>query len=152
MPRILSKIPLVYLWPVLLALAIYAASGTQGLASPDLGFEFRKDKLAHFLVFGLVATALLRTPRLKNLSLRSLSIAVLITSAYGACDEFHQSFTPGRSVEFADWVADTLGAIVAVTVYARWHGYRRWLESRIPRKRKNSSAPQTIAKQASVSD
>jgi len=145
MVRILSKIPRTYLWPVLLALAIFAASSAQGLASPDLGFEFRKDKLAHFLVFGLVATAILRTPKLRNLSWRSLSIAVLITSAYGACDEFRQSFTPGRSVEFADWVADTLGAIVAVTVYARWHGYRRWLESPIPRRRKNSSASQTIA-------
>ena len=54
--------------------------------------------------------------------------AVAIASLYGFSDEFHQSFTPGRGVEFGDWVADTLGALMAVTIYARWHGLRRWLE------------------------
>jgi VanZ family protein len=128
----LSKIPRAYYWPVLLAFAIFAVSGAQRLATPDLGFQFSKDKLAHFLVFGLVATAILRTPKLKRRRCRDLCIAVLITSAYGGCDEFRQSFTPGRSVELADWLADTLGAIVAVGVYARWHGYRRILEWRVP--------------------
>lgn len=124
-----------YLWPVALALAIFAASGTQRLATPDLGFHFSKDKLAHFLVFGLLATAILRTPRLKGLALRSLISAALLASAYGAFDEFRQSLTPGRSVELADWIADTAGAIVAVTVYARWHSYRNALEIRVKAKR-----------------
>ena len=30
--------------------------------------------------------------------------------AYGATDEWHQSFVPGRSTELADWIADTAGA------------------------------------------
>jgi len=128
MQRIASKIPRAYLWPALLVFAVFVVSGAQRLATPDLGFQFSKDKLAHFLVFGLVATAILRTPKLKNLRVRSLIIAIVITSAFGALDEFRQSFTPGRSVEFADWLADTLGAVVAVSVYARWRGYRRLLE------------------------
>lgn len=33
----------------------------------------------------------------------------LAAAAYGVSDEFHQSFTPGRSVEVADAVADTAG-------------------------------------------
>jgi VanZ family protein len=125
-----------YLWPVLLVLAIFLASGSQHLATPDLGFQFSKDKIAHFLVFGLVATSILRTPKFNDLSLRSMLIAALITSAYGACDEFRQSLTPARSVEFADWLADTFGAFVAVTVYAKWHWYRRLLEWRRPIKRR----------------
>ena len=32
--------------------------------------------------------------------------------------------TPGRVVELNDWVADTLGAIVAVSVYRSWSHYR----------------------------
>jgi VanZ family protein len=126
-----------YVWPGLLALAIFAASSVQRLATPDLGIQFSKDKLAHFLVFGLIATSILRTPKLKNLSARSLIIAALLTSIYGACDEFRQSLTPGRSVEFADWLADTMGAIIAVTVYAYWSGYRKLLEWRVPKRRKN---------------
>ncbi len=55
-------------------------------------------------------------------------MAALIASLYGGFDEVRQSFTPGRSVELADWLADTLGAWVAVLVYARWHSYRRLLE------------------------
>lgn len=119
-----------YLWPLALAFGIFLASGTQRLATPDLGFQFSKDKLAHFLVFGLLATATLRTPRFNALRWRDLLAAALIASAYGACDEFRQSLTPGRSVELADWFADTLGAAVAVFVYAKWHGYRRLLEWR----------------------
>lgn len=130
----LSKIPRAYFWPILLVLAIFAASSTPRLATPDLGFQFSKDKLAHFLVFGLIATAILRTPKLRSRRCRDLCVAVLITSIYGCCDEFRQSLTPGRSVEFADWIADTLGAIVAVGVYARWHAYRRFLEWRVPTK------------------
>lgn len=123
-----------YLWPILLAFSIFLASGTPRLASPDLSMPFSKDKLAHFLVFGLLATALLRTPKLRKLRKRNLLVAALIVSLYGCLDEIRQSFTPGRSVELADWLADTIGAITAVLVYAYWHGYRRLLEWRVHRK------------------
>lgn len=125
-----------YIWPVLLAIVIFVISGSQHLATPNLGFQFSEDKIAHFIIFGLVATSILRTPKFKDLSLRSLLIAALITSAYGAFDEIRQLLTPGRSVEFADWLADTSGAFAAVTVYAKWHWYRHLLEWRMPIKRR----------------
>ena len=124
-----------YLWPVLLVIVIFVSSGSQDLAAPDLGFQFHIDKIAHILVFGLVATSILRTPEFKDLSLRSLLTAALITSMYGAFDEFRQSLTPTRSVEFTDWLADTFGAFAAVTLYAKWHWYRRLLEWHKPTKR-----------------
>ena len=126
-----------YIWPVLLAIVIFVISGSQQLARPNLGFLFSEDKIAHFLIFGLVATSILRTPKFKDLSLRSLLITALITSAYGAFDEVRQSLTPGRSVEFADWLADTFGAFAAVTAYAKWHCYRYLLEWRMPIKRRS---------------
>ncbi|MDP2232143.1 MAG: VanZ family protein [Actinomycetota bacterium] len=43
---------------------------------------------------------------------RVLAIAVLICSAYGITDEFHQSFVAGRSPDVFDWGVDTLGAAV----------------------------------------
>ena len=127
-----------YIWPVLLAIVIFVISGYQHLATPNLGFQFSEDKIAHFVIFGLVATSILRTPKFKDLSLRSLLIAALITSAYGAFDEIRQSVTPGRSVEFADWFADTCGAFAAVTAYAKWHWYRHLLEWRMPIKRRSA--------------
>jgi VanZ family protein len=56
----------------------------------------------------------------------------VVTSAFGASDEWHQSFVPGRSAEVADWVADTAGAACAAVLYVRWTWYRRQLERVLP--------------------
>eukprot|EP01035_Chromulina_nebulosa_P049365 gene49365-67042_t len=60
--------------------------------------------------------------------------SVLAASADGVSDEWHQSVVPGRSVEVADWLADTLGAAVAVGLYAGVPAYRRLLEMPLGRK------------------
>ncbi|MCX6954305.1 MAG: VanZ family protein [Verrucomicrobia bacterium] len=75
-------------------------------------------------MYGLLGTLLCRIGR----DWRAGLWAVLAASAYGVSDEFHQSFVPGRSVEVADWMADTLGAALAVSAYWGWAGYRRALE------------------------
>ncbi len=110
-----------WLWPLLLAGAIVTASGRSDVPSP--GF-YGGDKVVHFLVFGLLATLVVRN----GFAPRQAWIAVLAVSLFGATDEWHQSFTPGRAVEVADWLADTLGAAVAVTAYILWPAYRTLLE------------------------
>ena len=40
--------------------------------------------------------------------------SILFCSIYGITDEWHQSFVLGRDSDVADWLADTIGAIVAV--------------------------------------
>lgn len=117
-----------WVWPGLLATTIVIASGQSSVAGPDF-IDF--DKLAHFSIFGLLATLIARTPW----GGRAVWLAILATSLFGGTDELHQSLTPGRSVEVADWVADTLGAIVAVTVYWHWGWYRRWMERPLWQKR-----------------
>jgi VanZ family protein len=42
-------------------------------------------------------------------------LVIAIVSLYGISDEFHQSFVSGRSVDSTDWIADTVGAVLAVT-------------------------------------
>jgi len=44
---------------------------------------------------------------------RRVWIAVLLVSVFGASDELHQSFTPGRSCTVSDWLADTTGGTAA---------------------------------------
>jgi VanZ family protein len=100
---------------------------------------FRVDKLAHFCVFGLMATLILRMLYSKGSDLRNGIITVLIVSLFGITDEFHQGSTPGRSVEFADWVADTLGAITAVWFYLKWTWYRKVMELK-----RSPSAPAAV--------
>ena len=120
-----------YVLPFSLAVSIFIASGSQHLATPNIYISYSPDKLLHFLIFGLLATVILRTRKLKQLRLRDLIISIVIVSVYGVFDEIRQSFTPGRSIEIGDWVADTVGAIVAVILYAQWKGYRHLLEHRV---------------------
>ena len=120
-----------YILPLSLAISILIASSTQHLAVPKIYNSYLPDKLLHFLIFGLLATVILRTRKLNQLRTRDLIISVITVSFYGCFDEIRQSFTPGRSVEIRDWIADTVGAITAVSLYGRWKGYRQLLEFRI---------------------
>ena len=52
-----------------------------------------------------------------------LAGAVLMATAYGISDEYHQSFVPGRDSDPLDVVKDFAGATVATIVHAR--RYRR---------------------------
>ena len=90
---------------------IFYLSSMPSVSSVHLVF---KDKIAHFGVYFILAFLFARivfyTPR--NIAERYLFFtAIFFVSIYGASDEFHQSFVPGRTVDFFDWVADTIGAI-----------------------------------------
>lgn len=50
--------------------------------------------------------------------------AIGITTAYGALDEYHQSFVPGRDPSVLDVLADFAGATIAVLLIPRL--YRRF--------------------------
>ena len=70
------------------------------------------DKLAHASVFGFLALVLdlaLRVDRPDLPMYRRHLLVFLAVSCFGATDEWHQLFVPGRSCEFLDWVADSGG-------------------------------------------
>ncbi|OHE89647.1 MAG: hypothetical protein A3G75_10295 [Verrucomicrobia bacterium RIFCSPLOWO2_12_FULL_64_8] len=121
------------LWPVLLAGTISVCSG---FGVVDVGLHWMSiDKVAHFLVYGLLATAVARIPGLARWPFLNLRWAILMASAYGYGDEIRQSLTHVRTFEISDWMADTAGAMVAVPLYAGWGRYRRLLEMPVRRKR-----------------
>lgn len=118
-----------WLWPWVLMVAI---SGVSGTSNPQLPGDFTvHDKLAHFLVFGLLATTLIRLPAFRAGRWWMLLICIAVPSAFGGLDEWHQSWVPGRVMDVMDWLADTLGAATAVLVYRYLHWYRRMLEWRV---------------------
>jgi VanZ like family len=125
-------------WPPVLAAVITWESVS---AIPGVGpswLEF--DKLAHFGVFGLLATTIARLDAARRWPLLRELWAVILVSLFGLGIEIMQGFTTIRSMEYADWVADTLGAALAVALYLRWAGYRRLLEWCAARKRR-AAAP-----------
>lgn len=87
------------------------------------------DKLAHaieygglgfFLTVGYVGT-------LRGELRRRLAVFVVLTGVMiGVFDELYQSTVPGRSLEFLDWVADSIGVFLgcrlALFYYARRRG------------------------------
>ena len=112
-----------WIWPLILAVTIFIASGSSTIVGPDV---VSIDKVAHFLIFGLIGILVLRCK--KPITWRWALCAFLITSGYGAFDEFRQSFTPGRSVEWYDWYADTAGAFLSIFLYKTVPLYSKLLE------------------------
>lgn len=121
-------------------ITITLVSGGTIVALPIPSF-FRFDKLAHFCVFGLLATSILRSlpPGIKPF--HAMLIAFAATSLFGISDELHQSMTPGRTLDLYDWTADTAGALVAAIAYTSWPRYRKVLEWRIVSSKAKISQP-----------
>ena len=60
-----------------------------------------------------------------NVTLVTVTIALAITVAYGASDEWHQRFVPGRHAELRDLRADAIGALAAGVLVKAWSIIRR---------------------------
>ena len=116
-----------WLWPVAIGLLIFSASSRSGVAGPRIPHF---DKVVHFSVYGLLGTLVYRAMPGRG----AAWWALLAVSAYGATDELHQYFVPGRSAEIADWIADTAGAGLAILLFRRWPRYRELLETPLGRR------------------
>jgi VanZ family protein len=101
---------------VLWAGVIFALSAIPGTRLPSLDFP-QSDKAVHALLYGvlgaLIRRALGRT-RSAGTARANLAAAVLIATAYGITDEIHQLWTPHRSADWRDVVADAGGAALGV--------------------------------------
>lgn len=102
-----GMLTLVYAW------VIFAAS------SQDTSFvpiPPHVDKLIHCVEFGLLCFMTcwsLSSARVGSKEIYKIILAMGVTSLYGMSDEFHQFFTPHRSVDVFDWLADTAGVVAA---------------------------------------
>ena len=67
-------------------------------------------------MYAVFAGLLAMSVRQKSALLRPLILTVIGVAAFGAVDEWHQQFIPGRSMEFGDWVADSTGGVAGAIV------------------------------------
>lgn len=116
------------LWgpPALYALAIF---GLSSLSAPPAPPQQLSDKHVHALAFAGLALMLVRAlanARWSDVTVATGVQAAVVAIAYGATDEWHQSFVPGRHAELLDLAADAVGVIAAVGLLcaAAWWDHR----------------------------
>jgi VanZ family protein len=102
------------------ALVFYLSSQENPL--PDVTGRL-SDKLLHAVEYGALG-ALLAWPLAGVAPRRAFLLAVVLASAYGASDELHQWFVPGRFADVRDWAADTAGGALGAAA-ALWLRRRR---------------------------
>jgi VanZ family protein len=117
---------LTWLW---LPVVIYmAAIFYQSSLSEVPGTEGIPDTYLHTVGYaGLALTTLRATAggRWSGMTVRAAALAWFITTAYGATDEWHQSYTQGRTAEMRDLGNDAIGALGAVGLARSWGIMRR---------------------------
>ena len=113
-----------WLLPVVWAAVILALTS---YPNPDLSalkpvvFE-GADQVVHATLYGVLGGLCARAwlpPRVGADSMRTRRVVLAIIlgiMAFGAADEWHQQFIPGRSMDVLDWLADTAGAMCGVAV------------------------------------
>ena len=124
--------------PLLYMALIFAVSSLEQPPLPMPKFEWLTiDKLYHFIEYailgGLVAHAFVKAKPSVVPSQLIWVLAAVLSILYGASDEWHQTFVPGRLATLADWVADVLGSIVGVlAVYLYYKKRKLVLKNRSP--------------------
>jgi VanZ family protein len=112
------------LWlPVVVWMGVIFAGSSIGKV-PQVGGETLDGlvhRAAHVLEFAVLGALLLRaTSKGKPVSKREIIIALLLVGLYGASDEFHQRFTPGRNSEGISVLFDVAGGALGMWAWHRW--------------------------------
>lgn len=112
--------------PLLYMALIFVISSLEQPPLPMPKFEWLTiDKVYHFIEYGILSVlltiAFVNAPPKWLPKSRIWVTAAFIAILYGASDEIHQMFVPGRLATIADWVADVIGAIAGVVGVYFYH-------------------------------
>ena len=76
------------------------------------------DKVVHMAMYAGLAWLVARAEPGWTRRVVPLALVAAALSAFGAVDEWHQQFIPGRSASADDWLADSAGAVLALLAAA----------------------------------
>jgi VanZ family protein len=116
-------------WLLLLAYCglIFWLSAQESLPVPNV-VDYQ-DKFMHFGAYSIMGVFSVRAFRHSRLAYPHWALlGWLFCCLYGLSDEWHQSFVPGRSPSALDWLADSLGAGLAVAIVLK---LKLWQPSQI---------------------
>ena len=114
--------------------------GTSGKTSGHL-FDYS----AHAFTFGVLMLLIWRTLTAKPTVLPcwlvsySYTSAAMLSALYGASDEIHQGFVPGRTAALSDWLADVVGIAAATAFLMIWQKW--WNRHQASRGEETDSSP-----------
>lgn len=74
--------------------------------------------LYHFIAFFFLALFLLISLVQGKINKTLLLTGIILAILYGASDEFHQSFVPGRNSSFKDILTNSAGILLSGTIYS----------------------------------
>ena len=103
--------------PVLLWMGVIFIGSSIG-SFPQVGGDtsdaivHRTAHLIEFAILGWLVLRALSEGRLPDR--RTFIIALIVVTVYGASDEFHQRFTPGRSSELSAVLFDAAGGLIGL--------------------------------------
>lgn len=117
----MKKLYSLWLPPAIWAVFIFFFSSLPVVKTTQIYWQdFILKKTAHVIEYGIFAILVYRALKVSGIKKRNAALfAILVAVIYGATDEFHQSFTPGREPRVRDVVFDTIGAILAI--YSVWN-------------------------------
>jgi VanZ family protein len=101
--------------PALWAAVILTLTTVPSVPAPPVAGA---DKAAHLLLYGAFAALSLRAAWSGGPSVRRLLAVALAIAVFGALDEWHQLYIPGRSADVRDWFADVTGMMLGLIVMA----------------------------------
>lgn len=105
------------LWAVVLfLLSSIPGSAIEGISVSDL--------FIHTCVYSVLGAALVYG-RWKGSVGWSHGLLIAAGVLYGASDEWHQSFVPGRYPAVSDWIADAAGIVIGYMALYWWLATRR---------------------------
>ena len=75
------------------------------------------DKIVHASFYALLGWLGARAAGKEDLNFAAAVWTIAAISIFGAVDEWHQQFVPGRSTDAVDWLADTAGAATGILAF-----------------------------------
>jgi hypothetical protein len=126
------------LWlPVLLWMGVIFIGSSIG-SFPQVGglaTDAIVHRTAHLIEFAILGWWVLRAVGDgQPLTQRAFITTLIIVTLYGASDEVHQRFTPGRSSELSAVVFDAVGGLIGAWLYRGWRSKKAGLSLRPIRK------------------
>lgn len=122
----------IHLLPLLLMVGVSFVSRLPGTTVGSIIPPW--DKILHFgayLGLGLSICFCIRDWRWKSSPYFYGIFVMIFVALFGAFDEFHQSFIPGRNSSFSDWIANVLGGGLAVALFLIFRPWKwSWLGCR----------------------